>query len=49
MSTLEPFPGNADKKDEVVDAMHITHLHSWFEASWKMPAAQLEDVRGTIV
>ena len=44
MSTLEPFFGNADKKAEVVDAMHITHLHSWFEAcKWKMSAAQLSE------
>ena len=43
-STLEPFFSNADKNAEVVDAMHITHLHSWFEASkWKMSAAQLSE------
>ena len=44
MSTLEPFYGNADKKAEVIDVMHITHLHSWFEdCKWKMSAAQLSE------
>ena len=44
MSTLEPFFGNADKNAEVVDAMPITHLHSWFEAcKWKISAAQLSE------
>ena len=44
MSTLERFFGNADKKAEVVNAMHITRLYSWFEAcKWKMSAAQLSE------
>lgn len=46
MANLEPFYGHANKKSEVVDAMFVTQLHSWFDmCCWKMHAAQLAEAQ----
>lgn len=44
MNSLEPFYGHANKKSEVVDAMYVSHLHTWFDTCcWKMSAAELSE------